>query len=182
MEASDNRMTKKARTIPQARSKLACDQCRKRKLKCDEPRPCKACRTRGQSCIISSLSKGPGRPRNHDVHIPADGVSASNAHDNSSLPANTAPWNPEQLDTALSTASAVSQTQRQTHAEGHNIPLSDFEASFPSSTGLNLDHVDMTNWNEGEVDIMEGIWELPSLVRLFQRVYWLRPSYRSNRR
>lgn len=46
------------------RSRLACDQCRKRKLKCDNARPCESCRSKNLSCTVSSTSRPPGRPRN----------------------------------------------------------------------------------------------------------------------
>jgi hypothetical protein len=49
------------------RSRLACDQCRKRKLKCDNVRPCRSCRTKLLTCTVSSSSRPPGRPRNIDV-------------------------------------------------------------------------------------------------------------------
>ena len=43
---------------------MACDQCRKRKLKCDNVRPCESCRSKQLECTVSSTSRPPGRPRN----------------------------------------------------------------------------------------------------------------------
>lgn len=45
------------------RSKIACDQCRKRKLKCGDQVPCQSCVTKKLPCSISANSKRPGRPR-----------------------------------------------------------------------------------------------------------------------
>ncbi|KAB5540295.1 hypothetical protein GE09DRAFT_1245326 [Coniochaeta sp. 2T2.1] len=49
------------------RSRLACDQCRKRKLKCDNVRPCRSCQSKLLTCTVSSSSRPPGRPRNVDL-------------------------------------------------------------------------------------------------------------------
>lgn len=49
------------------RSRLACDQCRKRKLKCDNFRPCRSCKSKLLTCTVSSSSRPPGRPRNVEV-------------------------------------------------------------------------------------------------------------------
>ncbi|KAH8815294.1 hypothetical protein F5884DRAFT_172896 [Xylogone sp. PMI_703] len=53
------------------RSRLACDQCRKRKLKCNNTRPCESCRSKLLPCTVSSSSRPPGRPR-HIVPISPD--------------------------------------------------------------------------------------------------------------
>jgi hypothetical protein len=47
------------------RSRLACDNCRKQKLKCSDTRPCESCRFKLLECTISSSSRPPGRPRNN---------------------------------------------------------------------------------------------------------------------
>lgn len=46
------------------RSRLACDQCRKRKLRCNDERPCEPCLLKGLTCSMSSTSRPTGRPRN----------------------------------------------------------------------------------------------------------------------
>lgn len=190
IDGLDGQMIKKPRTAERERIKLACDQCRKRKLKCDDQRPCAACRTRDLPCTSSSLSRGPGRPRNYDVHDLADAALVSNMLDRSAIsetlameppetvdlftaitassPAASGIGRPDSLDDlipSLSGQTAASDIQRQTHAEGHTLPLRDFDAAFPPESGIALDEAGIMEWDAGDVDFINGIWELPSLVR-----------------
>ncbi|OQV05163.1 Zinc-finger double domain-containing protein [Cladophialophora immunda] len=76
--------SKKARSSQRERSRLACDQCRRGKLKCDNHHPCQACRNKHLSCTVSSSSRGPGRPRNHEgpeQRLDQDGIPSENALD-----------------------------------------------------------------------------------------------------
>ena len=59
----DGHLPKKLTSARQERSKQACDQCRSRKLKCDNTHPCGSCRSKKLPCEVSSDRKGPGRPR-----------------------------------------------------------------------------------------------------------------------
>lgn len=61
---------KRLRSVPLERSKIACDQCRKRKLKCDDQLPCQSCVTKKLPCTVSANSKRPGRPRAQAVPSP----------------------------------------------------------------------------------------------------------------
>lgn len=63
LPASTRKLTPRARE----RARLACDQCRKRKLKCDNTLPCESCRSKSLDCVVSSSSRPPGRPRNAPI-------------------------------------------------------------------------------------------------------------------
>lgn len=53
-----------------SRSRLACDSCRRKKLKCDNTTPCRTCQVRKIPCITSSGSRRPGRPRHDEITSP----------------------------------------------------------------------------------------------------------------
>ena len=63
-------LAKKLMSARQERSRQACDECRSRKLKCDNVHPCRSCHTKGLTCKVSSDRKGPGRPRNGSTLSP----------------------------------------------------------------------------------------------------------------
>jgi hypothetical protein len=71
----------------------------------------------------------------------------------------------DDLITSLSGESAASHIQQQTHADGHVPALPDFDAAFPADSGVALDEAGVMEWNAGDIDFINGIWELPSLVR-----------------
>ncbi|KAI1652744.1 hypothetical protein F4813DRAFT_376963 [Daldinia decipiens] len=82
------------------RSKLACDQCRKRKLKCNNVRPCESCRTKMLSCTVSSTSRPPGRPRNPVLIATSERIIRGKV-DNSDVPPVPQPWVPNSLELPL---------------------------------------------------------------------------------
>ena len=83
------------------RSKLACDQCRKRKLKCNNVRPCESCSSKLLNCTVSSSSRPPGRPRNI-LPVSPDSLSIRpTALSDSGMPPVPQPWTPDSLDPPL---------------------------------------------------------------------------------
>lgn len=68
------------------RSRLACDQCRRRKLKCSNVRPCESCRSKQLECTVSDSSRPPGRPRNPIPVSPNDPATLWNETNQSTTP------------------------------------------------------------------------------------------------
>ncbi|KAI0105868.1 hypothetical protein F4814DRAFT_77179 [Daldinia grandis] len=83
------------------RSKLACDQCRKRKLKCNNVRPCESCRAKMLPCTVSSSSRPPGRPRNPVLISPSQEIIRGKEVDNSDAPPVPQSWVPNNLELPL---------------------------------------------------------------------------------
>jgi hypothetical protein len=182
-----NEHTSKKATAPRERTKLACDQCRNRKLKCDEQRPCQGCHTRQLPCIVSSLSRGPGRPRNDDtrttIHAgtdfnmlddPEPSTLWPSGHTGSPTTESTTYLNttdnsgfylPGTTGTSLSATTVASQAQQQTRSNVHIGPVPDFDASFSTSNALALDEAVNVGQRWEDMDFMDGIWDLPELVR-----------------
>ena len=52
-----------AQNTARIRSRLACDQCRRQKLKCNDSHPCHACRLKGIECVVAGNSRPSGRPK-----------------------------------------------------------------------------------------------------------------------
>ena len=192
VDSLDDPTAKKAKRDPQERSKSACDQCRKRKLKCDDHSPCNNCQTRHLACTTSSLRKGPGRPRNNGGIVDGHVVSASDdAFDEATTSETNALLRPSDAepstehpaappaspdggrsgrigpwDVCFSEAAAASQSRPRAHADGHVYALSEFEASFPPSYEPAFKDMDLSEWKDLDFNFMDGFWELPSLVRL----------------
>ncbi|KAI8961159.1 hypothetical protein F5Y11DRAFT_327507 [Daldinia sp. FL1419] len=89
------------------RSRLACDQCRKRKLKCNNVRPCEACRSKMLQCTVSSSSRPPGRPRNPVFITPSRESIREKGVDSSEIPPVPQPWVPSSLDSPLAQAGLI---------------------------------------------------------------------------
>lgn len=183
--------TRRDRRSPQERSKMACDECRKRKLRCDERRPCETCRTRELPCTISSTRKGPGRPRNQGAHVSAATTPSSHLPEiwtepvatvlrqtvpSTSNPprtvfreaavSNSEPHLSETIDLSSPASTAASRFQEQTQPMEPTFPLSAFEGTFPSIFGLPNGEQDTTEWNDGDIDLLSGLWDPPISVYL----------------
>ena len=64
----------RASSVRQPRSRLACDQCRIRKLKCDDRRPCAPCSRRLEPCTESSPRRPRGNPSPTQATFPGSGI------------------------------------------------------------------------------------------------------------
>lgn len=176
---------------PQERSRMACDQCRKRKLKCDDQRPCETCRTRDLPCTISSTRKGPGRPRTHGDRGSSNAISPWQTLEDSPQPASTtllgttssashpastvldvgnaSPGTPELNRMACNLSPAITPAPRfdvQTVSDAAAFPLSAFEDTFPSLSEIGRDEQDTLEWNPHDIDLLSGFWDPPTSVYL----------------
>lgn len=183
--------TRRDRPSPPERSKMACDQCRKRKLKCDEQRPCETCRTRELPCTISSTRKGPGRPRNPVAHVSADTTPSSHVPENLTEPVDAVLWqtvpctsNPagtvfkeaalsnsephlsETVDPSSPVPTVASRFQVLAQPNEPTFPLAAFEGTFPSLFGLPNGEPDTIEWNDRDIDLLSGLWDPPISVYL----------------
>lgn len=181
------------RPPPHERSKMACDQCRRRKLRCNDIRPCEACNAKDLFCTVSTSRKGPGRPRNPDrISLSGDHATSVvsepppfpviaanppptyNAHTVPStiaapLDATDAPLSIiETLDTVSSEITPASHPHAQTLSDGQVFPLSAFGTSLSSAFASTFNEPTQ-DWNNGDIDFMDGdymdeFWELSSSV------------------
>ena len=191
--ANLNGIKRKRSTAPGAlRSKLACDECRRRKLRCDNGHPCDGCRSRGLSCTVSSSSRPPGRPRGATLNH-----AGTQNHESTGAPAMIAAEEPHYhlRPTVAVTPSVDSQASYSTTL--NNQPTSPNYLG-PSSTGLSqprepsnrifsvgfdndvdtdtvmnqyqIPALDFTNhlgdlgqdWES--MDLLNGFWQLPPMV------------------
>jgi hypothetical protein len=139
-------------SVRHARSRLACDSCRKRKLRCDDVTPCRSCVSKGIVCTTSSTSRRPGRPRNDSF--------ASPVPDSSQLIDNPG-----------------ADTQPTAYGLDHDMlidpppPLSvpqptSFENGPDSFNTPGFPEFDIFGMNEqANFDFMNGLWQLPTMVR-----------------
>ncbi|KAL4904637.1 hypothetical protein BDW74DRAFT_185543 [Aspergillus multicolor] len=51
------------------KSRNGCDQCKRRRIKCDEDRPCRNCTRRGMTCTFDTRSATPDIPSNNDMSV-----------------------------------------------------------------------------------------------------------------
>ena len=117
------------------RSKLACDQCRKRKLKCNNTRPCESCRSKLLNCSVSSSSRPPGRPRNI-LPVSPDNLSIRpTALSDSEIPPAPQPWTPDSLGPLLVRPTLIPNlaASRIPHSRDASDPyIGNIELSAPS--------------------------------------------------
>lgn len=132
------------------RSRLACDQCRKRKLKCSNVRPCEACLSKQLPCTVSSTSRPPGRPRNRVPVSPGGQPIRENGGSvtDSGIPPVPQPWTPNSsgLEPPLDGPSLM------TSIAGIDIPAvrdAAAAAQYPAATGLTPPPV-MDEWMTSE--------------------------------
>ncbi|CAM1509685.1 Fc.00g000200.m01.CDS01 [Cosmosporella sp. VM-42] len=131
------------------RSRLACDQCRKRKLKCNNVRPCGSCQSKLLTCTVSSSSRPPGRPRNIVPVSPTENYTATDPsptrEDETSEGLEAAPllepWTPNSIEPL------PAPVGRQHSSEPTNIPISTSDPRAPSDayfgpTGLQITDAD----------------------------------------
>jgi len=165
------------------RSKLACNECRRKKLKCDNSHPCATCRARSLPCTVSSASRPPGRPRNGETDLSRQSFLRDNppemsqlgqsavmmAQDafepqhtsNSGTHLDTSPSNPVLLVNSISAADFdLPQDQGNNDMlNGPNpITIDTMEVAFPNESNI-MDE----SW--GYPQFLEGFdWQLPTLV------------------
>ena len=181
---------KKKKSEVHERSKLACDQCRRGKLKCDNHHPCQACRNKRTVCTVSIASRRPGRPRihetdsrhfedsmlqNHDV-MDVDDVlddSMTGLHDStatrSSLCRSIVPSASGLLSQQTERESRMSSLTKPNSAlrEADLPPLHDeitaagFDATFSFETGMFLDGFELPNDEFVDLEFNDPLWQLP---------------------
>ena len=174
------------------RSKLACDQCRKKKLKCSDQRPCDPCRTKQLPCTVSSSSRPPGRPRHASGPL-IDDSGPGGSNDFAAAPREPPSWSTPILESITSAGLSTSLNATYTtleHAgltstlhdldglvrpsqdldrqpdEPNEIILDSAEAGFPLDSSLLFDPAAPVNQGWQDVGFMDTFWELPSLVSL----------------
>ena len=184
---SSPQSSSKSKSSRKERSKLACDQCRKRKLRCDNLHPCEPCRTKKLLCAVSSTSRPPGRPRHDEPSSPADQYMQNYVVHSSEISAVPVSWMPDVLESTTprivplpmapgtgrsdipnhleplpSSTTNLSQVQQQTdepNAHPDSLEIDAMGALFPDSA-MNMDQ----SWED--VDFMDGLWPFPSCVSL----------------
>lgn len=168
------------------RAKLACDECRKRKLKCDNSHPCRNCRLKNRQCQVSDASRPPGRPR-RATSEPSNDLTDHAGADAFELSAASIAWNINNLN---STDSRMGLMEEISHpaASQSTFPLLSFDQAEmstqlqqqpppdPGQRGSIADDpieslsshmngaVDPT-W-EVNIDLLEDLYQLPPLVSL----------------
>lgn len=138
------------------RSRLACDSCRRKKLKCDNTTPCRTCVARKIQCTTSTASRRPGRPRHAESSSPgANGAirTVSNGEDQTDIVAyeNVAETveNSVNQDGYEDAALHLPQPFLQQDFTLQPDPLPEFDEFAMSAQGL---------------DFMNGLWSLPPLT------------------
>ena len=184
---------KRLKSTLQERSKLACDQCRKRKLKCSDRRPCESCGVKQLSCTVSSSSKPPGRPRHDEARFFVGGSRRQSTNDFSEAPQVPVDWPPqgvesttnrgisnssaaastmleqESLASSVSDVNGLARTQQQLYQQRNSpneINLDATEAIFPFESSLLFDGAARVNQSWQDMGFMNTFWENPSLVSL----------------
>ena len=171
------------------RSRLACDYCRKKKLKCSDQRPCESCRTKQLPCTVSSSSKPPGRPRHEArpvVNGSGPGPHAEALQESDNWPT---PIMESMAATSLANSLSVTQTtldnsslasaghdlnglappvpQLALQPDGPNeILLNSSEDILPPSNSCLFDAAASVDPSWQDMGFMDTFWELPSLVSL----------------
>jgi hypothetical protein len=138
------------------RSKLACDQCRKRKLKCNNTRPCDSCRTKMLLCTISGSSRPAGRPPNRvsvssvaaPVQVPVPVPLEQEATASTLSSSLAGPWapgglEPSPLDTPGSFMPRI--------ADGSVLGIADVTPRLPSVVGISP-----TGMSQGVAEIVNS--------------------------
>lgn len=168
------------------RSKLACNECRRKKLKCDNSHPCETCRVKNLPCTVSDASRPPGRPKTgqselskrastHDdtfeiprlPHIPTAMVQDIYEPESTAVSLaqiNDTPGNHVLLLNNLSSAeldlSRVPETTDLSMDDPTSITVDAMEAAFPNEAIL-IDE----SWDHPH--FLDGFdWQLPTLVSL----------------
>ena len=140
-----------------SRSRIACDSCRRKKLKCDNATPCRTCVARNVPCTTSSTSRRPGRPR----------------HDESSSPITDEPgqFEPVQHIQAIPTVyDGVANTIEADSYANVNIggqiqPRISPDTYLSEDCTLQPDSFPVFNdFATVGLDFMNGLWELPPMV------------------
>lgn len=171
------------------RAKLACDECRRRKLRCDNLHPCKSCRTKRLQCHVSKSSKPPGRPRHNTLEAPDDESVHSHLTAAFEISSSSMPWDlgaPSPVDASMSLIADVDESHAPTNLAGA-LPLSTFsqtensmhiqqgplqepllessiQVQINSSEPLPLDVTATVDPMWGGVELGDDSWELPPLV------------------
>lgn len=180
---------KRLKSLRLERSKIACDQCRKRKLKCDDQLPCQSCVTKKLSCTVSADSKRPGRPRTQAAPSSlVDNVLLDSMFGAMGALGPSQPWN--QGESIVSDSIAVSITAKDdiSNLQNHPAPLvlqtaaitnreqqlSHGSTNPDNATLATIQNPLLTDNNflfEGNMDvdqdlgnIMDSNWPLPPLV------------------
>lgn len=168
------------------RSKLACNECRRKKLKCDNSHPCETCRARNLPCTVSDASRPPGRPKTGQsdlskrVSLGEDAVELCQlphmsmamvpdvyeppTTSNSQTRLDYSPSNPVLLLNNISTAdfdlSQGPDTNDLPMTDPNTITVDAMEAAFPNETMI-IDE----SWDHPQ--FFDGFdWQLPTLVSL----------------
>ena len=165
----------------QSRSKLACDQCRSRKLKCDNSHPCNSCRVKQLPCTISSSSRPAGRPRNSQPRLVPHDTSHTDVNDSvdtSTAPVSWAPGGSESdavvgfiltngaslLDASSWESTAFPLTQEIPQQADGLLGNADENFIDPEVAVFTNGTVNtQQGWND--VELMDGLWQVPLLVR-----------------
>ena len=174
------------------RSKLACDECRRRKLRCDNGHPCDGCNSRGLPCTVSSSSRPPGRPRaeilnhagtqSHESTAAVGMIVAEEAHYHHPPITAVTP----SLDSQTSYSTTLNNQTKSPNYPGRSsigvsqtIEPSDrlYSAGFDDAVDTDIamtqyqipsmeytDHLDAIGQDWESMDFMNGFWQLPPMV------------------
>lgn len=177
----------KANTIPKERSKLACDQCRRGKLKCDDSHPCTGCSKKNIECTVSAASRRPGRPRiQPGIKEPSSGpcVLTAGIHETTAVSddcealiacrepnlgtvqVSCADSQPREYRDKISYDSFLADFDSVQHIGSatflqEGITALTHDAIFPPFTGMLLDGLGTTVEDQVDVNFMDPIWQLP---------------------
>lgn len=142
-----------------SRSRLACDSCRRKKLKCNNETPCQTCITRKIKCTTSSTSRRPGRPRLES--------SSSSIVDEPTWPT----YNEEEiLDRPVypDVVGTVEESANQSTQEHPTTDLGSFpEHDISQDFMFHSDSVpgfDSFGYTAHDLDFMNSLWTLPPLT------------------
>ncbi|CAG8445163.1 2011_t:CDS:2 [Acaulospora colombiana] len=114
---------------------IACDRCRRRKVRCDgdghNKLPCKYCTSVNLECTYNSRQPGPGRTPGENDHTLTPSADGSDQSTNNRNPARTSTTS----STQLSTNNTNTSRQRRTNSRPHNPRvnrISSFSTSAPA--------------------------------------------------
>ena len=140
-----------------SRSRIACDSCRSKKLKCDNATPCRTCVARNVPCTTSSSSRRPGRPR----------------HDQSSSPTADDPVQFEPVQHVPATPAIYAGVANTIEADGYTDintggqiqPFTTPEIYLSQDYTLQPESLPVfDDFATVGLDFMNGLWELPPMV------------------
>ena len=170
------------------RAKLACDECRKRKLKCNTTHPCRSCCAKRLKCHVSKSSRPPGRPRNDQPGGSDDQPQHLHLTENPEIPAPPIDWHFEVLQATNHGMRDLEEAQDKhgsvdllATAQSHTFVgpelFSQVEPQIGPAQGFpfsrNLDNnsaahlpseiaIESGTW--GTVELLDDQWQLPPLV------------------